>query len=147
MNQYMKIIEEVLPPTSGEVGVQTKTGQVDADFTITVSPRNPNSAVIKIEVADKDFVFLHLGQATTFEIPPWGGVNLSLGQKEQIELLVSAVIAGRFREELVYAGDRLVGGKGTVQLPEEDVSTRWSRLTAAVLKTKTTKIVKYEPYA
>jgi hypothetical protein len=144
--KYREMIERVLRRKNAIAQLQLQTGKAGVDLTISVVPRNPKAAPMELDVADKDFVFLHVGRGTTFEIPDIGGVNLPVGQEEQIELLTTAVVEGRFEEDLVYSGEHLISGKGTVHFPHRDVSSSWSRLTIRRLTSKAEEHVKYEPY-
>lgn len=146
-NLYLTLVKEVLSSMPGTADIKVTSGRPGADFTIKVTPTNERAAEIEIDVADRDFAFLHAGQGTTFEIPPWGGVNMPVGQREQLRALIKAIVEGKFEEQLIYAGSQLVAGKGTAHLAQKDVSVSWRRLTMGLLKSKTRKEMTYAPYA
>jgi hypothetical protein len=144
--KYRDLIEKVLRSRNADAQLRVASGKPGVDLTIFVTPRNPRAASIELDIGDKDFVFMHIGQSTTFEIPSSGGVNLPVGQDEQIELLTSAVVEGKFEEKLMYSGEKLVSGRGLVHLPSKDVATSWKRVTVPFLKNKREHDIKYEPY-
>jgi len=93
--ELMERLVAELPPGAGRLEFTDARPQVD--FAISVAPKNPSAARIELAFLEK-FAYLSLGEATTIEIPPSGGVNLNAGQLDQIEIFARAVMQGKLEE-------------------------------------------------
>lgn len=143
---YKFMIEGILRQNDAIAELTVTTGKSAIDLSLSVIPDNPQAASIELDIAMKNFVFLHFGKGTTFEIPPEGGLNLPVGQMEQIRLFIEAVVDGNFEERLLYSDDRLVSGTGVLHLKDEDVGTTWTTLSVALFRSKREEHIHYEPY-
>ncbi len=146
--EYRNIVEGALQRAHAAAEILTKAGKPGVDFSISVIPRNPRAAAINLEVVERNVVFLHMGQGTTFEFPKWFGIGLGgHTELEQIDRLTTAVAEGKFEEDLFYCGDELVAGKGVVHLSDIDVPMRWRRLKLGLFRRKSKRHIAYEPYS
>jgi hypothetical protein len=144
--KYYDLLVDGLGAAVAGANIETKTRNSSGDFEIVVTPKNPKAAEMILHVADKDFVFLYLGRGTTFEIPGSGGFNLPYGQLKQIAMFAAAVAAGKFEESLVFIGDKIIGGTGTVHFPEKPVSITHTQLRIPFLHKTREEHFQYEPY-
>ena len=111
-----------------------------------VTPRDTAAATVTLEVTDTDFVFLHIGRGTTFEIPPWGVSTLILVKPNRFELWQRRLLQVSFEEYLIYRAGMLVSGRGVVHLSERDLTTSWSQLHNPFRGEKRKAHIKYAPY-
>jgi hypothetical protein len=150
VEKYRDLLERVLDSMRAEAKVSLDAGKPGIDFSVLVVPSSPRSASVRLDVAQKDFVFFHMGQGTTFEIPSSGGINLPIGQSEQILAFMTAAVEGRFEEDLTYVKDKLVAAKGIVHF----VGSKWKDAHSMMnigwlylFKKKSRRHVNYEPYS
>jgi hypothetical protein len=151
VQKYRDFLSGLLQRLGAEAEVKYTASDQDVDFSISIVPAKPNAAPVRLDVAQGDFAFMHIGAGTTFEIPPSGGGNLPLGQMEQIELFMAAAADGRIEENLTYSKGRIVATESRVWFEDPTLKeVRRSSVGVARLNPfseKTKRRVTYEPYS
>lgn len=92
---------------------------------LTVTATTPGAAAMTIHTTEGVAVVdVTVGRAASFEILLVPTAVLDENAASELEMLTNAVLSGHVREELWFAGDKLVKSKGIIGVGKAEVSTR-----------------------
>ena len=118
----------------------------DVDLDVEVTPSNPQAARIGAKIRVGGTVVLFFGQGGVFEVPPGGGRYTNRSQLDEIEVLCSAVLEGRYEEVVTRSGRDIVGARAKVVLADGPVSEVWREASWKLFTRKQKELYTYAPY-
>jgi hypothetical protein len=100
-----------------------------SDVVALIEPVNPRAAKIDARL-ELDFgVYLQLGRASPFEIPFWGGYYTHDPWWRELDAFCTAVMKGKFQEELMMVGGKITRSDHELILPGgKKIKERWRKL-------------------
>jgi len=91
-------------------------------------------------------VVLTCGHGTVFEIPAGGRRYTNLPLLEEVQVIATAVIEGRFEETVWFRRGRPVKARGSVRVNGRAVRTHWSAMFSALWGRTEKRQLSYQPY-
>lgn len=115
------------------------------DLIVEILPKNQEAARIRARVT-RELVVLCFGRGAVFEIPEEGRYT-GTAYLEEVRLLCSGVIAGKFEEIVTMVGSEVVGARAKVTLDTDDVASGvWRRMTLRLFRKTENVHLTYAPY-
>lgn len=139
-----EVVDEVianLPAGVAEVRVLSPAGETAGAYAVEIIPSSKKSARITLQAEEggRD-IYIGCGDGgTRFEI---AGDDLA----QQLRDLLDGIIGGRFREEIVFQGDRMIATRGRVETRKGELESRSRLGLGAQFWRRTRRVVEYSPY-
>jgi hypothetical protein len=147
VERLMQDLLAALPENSASM----KTTEKEKSSVIELTPRNGKAAPISIVVPfdEKREVTLIAGKGSFFEIPPLGHRYTDFPFIEEVRSICLAVIAGTLSESVLFDGNEVLQGTGSIKLPQSPtpMTVRWRQLSFRPFRKKERSFLKYEPYS
>jgi hypothetical protein len=145
VRQLFKGFAEALPPDSATLTI-VEDPRPGEGLTLSLTPSSPTAAQISVRVDNACEVTLSFGEGSIYEVPTRGRRYTDAPFLEEVRLLCSAVIEGRFTETIWLKGAEVVQTRGEVRIGDKVIPHFWRQLFTNPFRRRRMKTISYSPF-
>ena len=145
VRQLFQGFAEALPPDSATLTI-VEDPRPGEGLTLSLTPSSPTAAQISVRVDNPYEVTLSFGKGSIYEVPTRGRRYTDAPFREEVRLLCSAVMGGRFTETIWLKGDEVVQTRGEVRIGDKVIPHFWRQLFTNPFRRRRKKTISYTPF-
>lgn len=145
MRRLFQAFADALPPDAASLTI-VEDPRPGAGLTISLTPSSPTAAQISVNIATEHEVTLSFGRGSIYEVPARGRRYTDTPFLEEVRLLSSAVMQGRFTETIWLKEDEVVQSRGEVTIGDKPVAVFWRQLGSNPFRRRRKEMISYTPF-